>query len=222
MRYSLAFFLFLVEIAIIIIYATACEFDLTAEEFTKYYAVFQDVHVMIFVGFGFLMVFMRFYSWSSVGYTYITAAFATQLVPLWIGMWESIFKGHAEKMHINIHILIRAEFGAAAVLITMGGLLGKVTEGQLCVIAIIETFFYTLNETISLESIPISDIGGSMVIHLFGATFGLALTKVFSDRRSGKSHNVQEAYHSNLIAMVGTMFLYMFWPSFNAALALDE
>ena len=36
----------------------------------KYYPFFQDVHVMIFIGFGFLMTFLRKYSHSSLGYNF--------------------------------------------------------------------------------------------------------------------------------------------------------
>lgn len=42
----------------------------------KYYPLFQDVHVMIFVGFGFLMVFLKTHSWTSVGFNFVIAAFA--------------------------------------------------------------------------------------------------------------------------------------------------
>jgi hypothetical protein len=38
------------------------------------YNLFQNVHVMIFIGFGFLMVFLKSHSWSAVGFNYIVAA----------------------------------------------------------------------------------------------------------------------------------------------------
>jgi len=60
------------EILLIILFAINCEFgegvypadDLSGEEeakqyIQKYYPMFQDVHVMIFIGFGFLMVFLK-------------------------------------------------------------------------------------------------------------------------------------------------------------------
>jgi len=42
----------------------------------NYYPIFQDVHVMIFVGFGFLMVFLKTYCWTAIGYNFLIAAFA--------------------------------------------------------------------------------------------------------------------------------------------------
>ena len=43
---------------------------------TNHYPEYQDVHVMIFIGFGFLMVFLKSHSWTSVGFNYIIAVWA--------------------------------------------------------------------------------------------------------------------------------------------------
>jgi ammonium transporter Rh len=40
------------------------------------YPLFQDVHIMIFVGFGFLMVFLKNNSWCSIGFNYLIACWA--------------------------------------------------------------------------------------------------------------------------------------------------
>merc|ERR1711964_823267 len=42
------------------------------------YGMFQDVHVMIFIGFGFLMTFLRKYGYSSVGLNFLVASFVIQ------------------------------------------------------------------------------------------------------------------------------------------------
>ena len=44
----------------------------------KYYPFFQDVHVMIFIGFGFLMTFLKRYSHSALGYTMYLSSLAIQ------------------------------------------------------------------------------------------------------------------------------------------------
>jgi len=41
-----------------------------------FYPFFQDVHVMIFVGFGFLMVFLKAHTWTSVGLNFFVAAWS--------------------------------------------------------------------------------------------------------------------------------------------------
>ena len=47
-----------------------------------YYPMFQDVHVMIFIGFGFLMTFLHKFTFSSVGFNFLLAAIALQPVSL--------------------------------------------------------------------------------------------------------------------------------------------
>ena len=54
----------------------------------QYYPLFQDVHVMIYVGFGFLMVFLKKHCWTSVGYNFLIAAYACQISILLTGFWH--------------------------------------------------------------------------------------------------------------------------------------
>lgn len=51
---------------------------------------FQDVHVMIFVGFGFLMTFLQRYSFSGVGFSFLIAAFGIQWALLMQGWFHSL------------------------------------------------------------------------------------------------------------------------------------
>jgi len=64
------------------------------------------------------------------------------------------------------------------------------------------------------------DTGGSMYVHTFGAYFGVAASLVLTDMKKVKRDSKYEkgAYNSNLIAMIGTIFLWCFWPSFNGGL----
>lgn len=48
-------------------------------------AEFQDIQVMIFIGFGFLMTFLRKYGYSATGYTLFMAALVVQ--------WSVLMKG---------------------------------------------------------------------------------------------------------------------------------
>ena len=45
----------------------------------KLYPIFQDVHVMIFIGFGFLMTFIKTMSWTALAYNWIISVWALQL-----------------------------------------------------------------------------------------------------------------------------------------------
>ena len=52
--------------------------------------VFQDVHVMIFVGFGFLMTFLRRYGYGSIGFNLLLAALVLQWGTLTTGLFGFI------------------------------------------------------------------------------------------------------------------------------------
>ena len=67
-----------------------------------------------------------------------------------------------------------------------------------------------------------SDIGGSMFVHVFGAYFGLAVARVLYNEEQLASPNEASKYNSDMFAMVGTIFLWLFWPSFNSALAVGD
>ena len=98
--------------------------------------------------------------------------------------------------------MLKGDFTAAAVLITFGAVLGKVCRLQLLVIAVIECIFFAINEALINEFLHISDAGGSIVVHLFGAYFGLAIAFVL--RNSGDEHeNEASNYHSDIFSMIG-------------------
>ncbi|KAL7681821.1 putative blood group Rhesus C/E/D polypeptide, ammonium transporter AmtB-like protein [Plasmopara halstedii] len=46
----------------------------------SYYTMYMDVHVMIYIGFGFLMTFLRKYSLSAVSLNFVIAVLSLQWV----------------------------------------------------------------------------------------------------------------------------------------------
>ena len=86
--------------------------------------------------------------------------------------------------------------------------------------ATIEVFFYCLNESILIVIFKVFDIGGSMVIHTFGAFFGLSVAMWYKPKEAIADKNGLGVgnYLSDLVSMIGTLFLFCFWPSFKAAL----
>jgi ammonium transporter Rh len=68
---------------------------------TNYYPMYQDVNVMMLIGFGFLMTFVKNHSWSALSYTFFINAVIIQLYILLSGFWERVFVGNWEhKIHI--------------------------------------------------------------------------------------------------------------------------
>ena len=248
--HRLGFFVFtaLVEVVLLVLYGFFVEYSAVAagnsssheEDIVTYYPFFQDVNVMIFVGFGFLMTFLHKYGFSSVGYNFVLAAFSVQIAVLFSGFWERVYEdiyvhpghGFETRLEISIISMIKSLFTAAAVLISMGACLGKTTPTQLMVMAVFEIFFFAINETIVAGMLRAVDMGGSMVVHTFGAYFGLAVSRVISKaeivvgadgKKEEKTHKDERSNKtSDMTAMIGTLFLWMFWPSFNGALAAAD
>ncbi|NXT35661.1 RHAG protein, partial [Pelecanoides urinatrix] len=180
---------------------------------------FQDVHVMIFVGFGFLMTFLKKYGFSSVGINMLIAAFGLQWGTLMQGFWHT--KG--EKIYVNVRSMINADFSTATALISFGAVLGKTSPVQMLILTILEITIFACNEHLVTEILQATDVGASMTIHAFGAYFGLAVTLVlYRPGLKNKHENEESTYHSDIFAMIGTLFLWLFWPSFNSAIASGQ
>ncbi|NXA37615.1 RHAG protein, partial [Eudromia elegans] len=180
---------------------------------------FQDVHVMIFVGFGFLMSFLKKYGFSSVGINMLIAALGLQWGTLMQGFWHE----NGGKININITSMINADFSTAAALISFGALLGKTSPVQMLILTILEITLFACNEHLVTKVFQATDVGASMTIHAFGAYFGLAVALVlYRPGLKNKHENEESTYHSDIFAMIGTLFLWLFWPSFNSAIANDH
>ncbi|XP_012616361.1 ammonium transporter Rh type A [Microcebus murinus] len=184
--------------------------------FLELYPLFQDVHVMVFVGIGFLMTFLKKYSFSSVGINLLIAALGLQ----WGTIVQGVLHSYGQTIHIGVENMINADFSTVTVLISFGAVLGKTSPVQMLIMTIIEIAVFAYNEYLVGEIFRASDTGASMTIHAFGAYFGLAVAGVLYRPGLRKGHeNEESVYHSDLFAMIGTLFLWTFWPSFNSAIA---
>lgn len=67
--------------------------NIHADFLANYYPWFQDVNIMILIGFGFLMSFIRSKAWSALGFTFFANAIVFQLYILWGGFWHKVFHG---------------------------------------------------------------------------------------------------------------------------------
>ncbi|NWT79050.1 RHAG protein, partial [Lanius ludovicianus] len=215
MRFKFSVLALLLEVIIIVLYGIFVDYH--TDPSLDGYPYFQDVHVMIFVGFGFLMTFLKKYGFSSVGFNMLIAAFGLQWGNLMQGFW------HMEegKILVDIRSMINADFSTATALISFGALLGKTNPIQMLILTLLEITIFACNEHLVTEVLKATDIGASMTIHAFGAYFGLAAAFVlYRPGLANKHENDESTYHSDMFAMIGTLFLWLFWPSFNSAIAI--
>lgn len=177
----------------------------------------KSIHIlaMLLIGFGFLMVFVKNHGFSSVTATFLVVSVALPLYMLLKSFGEG---GHMSVVSIDMFIF--AEFAAASLLIAIGAGLGRLKMDQYIAMAILFVPAYMLNEWLILESgyfNGFTDIGGSIVIHAFGAYFGLGVvTNTVSKFRNKPECDNDKL--SNQFCLVGSMVLWVFWPSFTSAL----
>jgi ammonium transporter Rh len=180
----------------------------------------RSIHVMamLLVGFGFLMVFVKKYGRSAVTATYLLVSVA---VPLYIYVNASGFLGEPKG---EVDRLLLAEFAAASLLICAGAPLGRLKMSQYMLLGLLFIPCYMINEWILLESglglIPkggFVDTGGSILIHAFGALFGVGVIMTMTTQKEF-STPVEADHTSDQFSMLGSMVLWLFWPSFCAGL----
>ena len=100
------------------------------------YNYYVGVALMMLVGFGYLMTFLRWYGLGAVGLTMLVATLGAQVSLL----VEPLLIGDA--VEVGILALLRSNFAVAAFLISFGGLIGKTSPLQLVVLVVLETVFY--------------------------------------------------------------------------------
>jgi ammonium transporter Rh len=179
-----------------------------------------DVMVMLLIGFGFLMVFVKKYGYTSVTATFLLVALS---LPLYMLLRPYLWGSAADLSVTSISMLLFAEFAAASLLIAIGGPLGRINTSQYLLIGSLFTPLYALNEWILLSGtiIPAGtflDTAGSITIHAFGAYFAFGLIIMLTSKKD-REIKVKTSRNSNQFMLLGSAALWVFWPSFCSALA---
>ncbi len=182
-----------------------------------------QIMAMLLVGFGFLMVFLRRYGRSALTATFLLVSAA---IPLYMLLDSSGAFGRTTGVEVDR--LVLAEFAAASLLICAGACLGRLKMWQYIILAVLFVPVYMFNEWIVLEggfgwiaSGAVVDTGGSIVIHAFGALFGVGVVLAITNKRE-EPIPIESDFTSDRFSMLGSMVLWVFWPSFCAALVAPE
>jgi ammonium transporter Rh len=183
------------------------------------------IHIlaMLLVGFGFLMVFVKRYGYGATTGTYLVVAVG---IPLYIGLRATgLLSAEPVGAH-TVKALLLAEFAVASALIAMGAVLGRVRIYQYAILAAILAPLYMINEWLVLDgglgfTKGFVDSAGSIIIHAFGAYFGLGLAVALTSKRQ-RTIEVPTDSTSDRFSMIGSMVLWLFWPSFCSAVVPME
>ena len=177
----------------------------------------RAIHIMamLLLGFGFLMVFVKKYGRSAITATFLLVSVS---IPMYLAITGlDIFE---EKQEIEKFVL--AEFGAASLLIAAGAVLGRVKMYQYMILGLLFIPFYIFNEMVVIDDHfnfvgTVADTGGSIVIHAFGAIFGISAAISLSTKEQ-RVIPIEADATSDRFSLLGSMVLWIFWPSFCAAL----
>ena len=181
----------------------------------------RAIHIMamLLIGFGFLMVFVKKYGRSAITATFLLVSVS---IPTYLAIKGlNAFEGKGE-----IEQFILAEFGAASLLIAAGAILGRIKMYQYILLGLLFIPFYICNELIVIDDYfhfvgKVADTGGSIVIHAFGAIFGISAAVFLTTDKHIKTPIITDAT-TDKYSLLGSMVLWVFWPSFCAALVPVE
>jgi ammonium transporter Rh len=185
------------------------------------YMIFRDIMVMLLLGFGFLMTFLKQYGLGAVGFTMMITVIAIQLnVVVELAMRFIYGKAGDEDtvlpLPLKLPTFIDGEFAAATMLISYGALIGRASPVQLVIMTMAQSVCYAFNKVIIVLGLcGAEDVGGSITIHMFGAFFGLACSYALGGPKS--TSNADPNRISDIVALLGTTLLWVYWPSFVGA-----
>ena len=177
---------------------------------SQLYNNYVGVALMMLVGFGYLMTFLRYYGLGAVGLTLLITVIGVEASLL----LEPLFAHGIQPFAVSIMSLLEGNFAAATFLISFGALLGKVSPTQTLILVLLESVFYCINKhLILLQWLSVgafADVGGSISIHLFGAYFGLAASRVLGPPAADHSTRAEKSsVHSDVTSLIGTTFLWL-------------
>ncbi|NWU65559.1 RHBGA protein, partial [Pterocles burchelli] len=190
--------------------------NLMANQLYGIFPLFQDIQVMLVVGLGLLLTFLPRYGLSALAHNFLLLNFSVQWVLVLQGLLHHFHHG---QVHLDLHSLLLAEFTAVTVLISMGAILGRTSLCQLLVVATCEVPVYLTSEWVIVTHLGVLDVGGTITIHVFSCYFGLGMSKALFRAAQHPVHPKETPTpRSDLLSLVGTLILWVFWPSFVAVL----
>mmetsp|Transcript_18291 Transcript_18291/g.60106 ORF Transcript_18291/g.60106 Transcript_18291/m.60106 type:complete len:556 (-) Transcript_18291:270-1937(-) len=121
---------------------------------------------------------------------------------------------------ITLPSLMEGLLATIPVQITYGMLLGKVGPSQLMLCALTCVTCYGINYWIVIYVLGAWDhVGGSCIIHAFGAFFGIGCTLFASPKGVASNPDNSPRYNADVLCTVGVILNWITFPSINAYFA---
>eukprot|EP01097_Dermamoeba_algensis_P001994 TRINITY_DN1787_c0_g1_i1.p1 TRINITY_DN1787_c0_g1~~TRINITY_DN1787_c0_g1_i1.p1 ORF type:complete len:651 (-),score=97.28 TRINITY_DN1787_c0_g1_i1:245-1942(-) len=233
-----AFILILFQVAWIVLMGLVVEYrEDTADNngyntrIDDWYSFYTQIALQVFFAWGMSGLWLRKYAFGSLLFSFMIGVYALQWGFLLNGFFDEVSRSQYGVLDLTIHKLILALVCSTALVVSHGAVLGKVGifGGEIFFYTLAGVAVWTLNYFICILVLKASDVGGAMTVHLWGGLYGIGATTCLSrywDRRDPTYTSDQHPEHtsnylSDVMAMVGTIFLWILFPAWNAALAPD-
>ena len=230
-------FLILLQVAAVIVIATAYEIgdgdpnnNINSNDFGYYYHFMKDIHLMIFIGFGLLYTSLKNHQKTSISLVLFLGIISLEFSFLFNYFWNNALRRKKiteyplkwSRLGLTMEEISQIDFFCASAIISLGALIGKLKLGQYLLSILFETFFASLNYFICYFTLGGIDTGGSVYVFAFGAIFGFSVSFTMSyDPRFKenliRNQNKKSNYYSNIISAIGSLFIWLYFPSFNTA-----
>ncbi|KAJ3441851.1 rh50 isoform b [Anaeramoeba flamelloides] len=224
-------FLFL-EIIFFVIIGIWFRYDTTFDEESSdeyktitiklYYRDYTNILVFILVGIALRMSYLKFYSYSGSAFTLLFTVFCFQLTLICNAFFEQANEKNFHSYELTFQSLLGALFGTLAILISFGSIIGSTSLLYLLMVSLFGCILFSVNKYCGMLVFNAIDVGGTMITHLFGSCYGVGIT--FSSY--SKTHYIYEAKQPSkfrdFYSLIGTILMWVFFPSLNSALALPE
>ncbi len=166
---------------------------------------------------AFLMIFIRKFEWG-VALAVLLSAAASFVV--YLGIQDMYFE-----TVWNQALLIRAVICAITLVIAIGVFLGTCKMWQYLLVGVIFAFVYAgveyLLANLTVFGELATDPGGSILVHMCAAYFGLGVAIGIREKRAF-DEPMYTTTHSVTFVWLASMLLWMLWPSFVTSLISME
>lgn len=158
---------------------------------------------------AFLMIFIKKYEWG-VALAVLLSAAASFV--MYLGIQDYFFDAAWDQT-----LLIKAVVCAITLVIAIGVFLGTVKMWQYLLVGVGFAIFYSLVEwmmgNVMIAGELATDPGGSILVHMCAAYFGLGVALGIRERRAF-DEPMYTTTHSVSFVWLASMLLWMLWPSF--------